>query len=157
MSVILLTKRPVFQLWVKKKESVGWAIAGWTAKKVGILLNKLKKNHLTGEGPQTLKEKRDQEQARREEERRVTGTSASSRIWVIPINRNLCVGRHLNGTRHLSTSHGAHPLISGQKKACFFDTGPGYPFLSLVISFISFKISSRLKVLYGFPSSFLPI
>ena len=41
-----------------KEEGIGWASEGWNAKKASIELSGLKKAHLTGEGPQTLQEKR---------------------------------------------------------------------------------------------------
>lgn len=49
-------------------EGVGWASGGWTLQKVAAELAKLKEAHRTGDGPQTLKEKRKAEQQRREEE-----------------------------------------------------------------------------------------
>ena len=42
---------------------------GWTITKVSILLSELKRNHLTGEGPQTLSEKRKLERDRRDLEK----------------------------------------------------------------------------------------
>ncbi len=50
----------------QKEEGVGWANEGWTLTKVSILLSELKRNHLTGEGPQTLSEKRKFEQSKRD-------------------------------------------------------------------------------------------
>jgi len=41
-----------------KEEGIGWASEGWNAKKASMELSGLKKAHLTGEGPQTLHEKR---------------------------------------------------------------------------------------------------
>ena len=41
-----------------KEEGLGWASDGWNAKKASIELAKLKQAHATGEGPQTLAEKR---------------------------------------------------------------------------------------------------
>lgn len=57
------------------EEGVGWASEGWTAAKVSKLLGELKANADTGEGPRTLKEKRElhalsmerDEETRREE------------------------------------------------------------------------------------------
>lgn len=49
-----------------KNEAVGWASDGWTAEKAHQERAELRKAHRTGEGPVTLKEKRDAEQARRE-------------------------------------------------------------------------------------------
>jgi len=48
-------------------EGVGWSAEGWTKKKVSVLLADLKKNHLTGEGYQTYKEKRELEKLLRVE------------------------------------------------------------------------------------------
>lgn len=50
----------------QKEEGIGWSGDEWTAKKAAIVLNELKKNHLTGEGPQTLKEKRELEKVKRD-------------------------------------------------------------------------------------------
>jgi integrase len=52
-----------------KEEGIGWASEGWNAQKASIVLTELKKNHLTGEGPQTLSEKRAAESERREAEK----------------------------------------------------------------------------------------
>jgi integrase len=41
-----------------KEEGIGWASEGWNAKNASIELAALRKAHLTGSGPQTLKEKR---------------------------------------------------------------------------------------------------
>lgn len=51
-----------------KEEGIGWASEGWNAKKASIVLSDLKKAHLTGEGAQTLNEKRRLEQERRDAE-----------------------------------------------------------------------------------------
>jgi integrase len=52
-----------------REEGIGWASEGWNAKKASLVLSELKKNHLTGEGPQTLAEKRAIENERKELER----------------------------------------------------------------------------------------
>jgi len=52
-----------------KEEGIGWATEGWNAKKASIVLSDLKKAHLTGEGPQTLAEKRAIENERRQFEK----------------------------------------------------------------------------------------
>ena len=49
-----------------KEEGLGWASEGWNAKKASIILSDLKKAHLTGDGPQTLAEKRAIEKERRQ-------------------------------------------------------------------------------------------
>ena len=41
-----------------KEEGIGWASEGWNAKKASLELASLRKAQLTGEGPQTLQEKR---------------------------------------------------------------------------------------------------
>lgn len=50
-------------------EKIGWASEGWTLEKVLDELNQLKANYRTGSGPVTLQEKRELEQARKENER----------------------------------------------------------------------------------------
>jgi integrase len=52
-----------------KEEGIGWSTEGWNAKKASIVLSDLKKAHLTGEGPQTLAEKRAIENERRQLEK----------------------------------------------------------------------------------------
>ena len=52
-----------------REEGIGWATEGWNAKKASIILSDLKKAHLTGEGPQTLAEKRAIENERRQLEK----------------------------------------------------------------------------------------
>lgn len=51
-----------------KEEGLGWASEDWTATKAYDRLKELKENRKAGEGPQTLKEKRNLERARREQE-----------------------------------------------------------------------------------------
>jgi site-specific recombinase XerD len=48
------------------EEGIGWASNGWNATKASLELAALKKAHLTGEGPQTLGEKRRLEQEKRD-------------------------------------------------------------------------------------------
>ena len=50
----------------QREEGLGWSSDGWNAKEAAIVLNELKKNHLKGEGPQSLKEKREIEEAKRD-------------------------------------------------------------------------------------------
>lgn len=51
-----------------KGEAIGWASEGWTLQKANEILCELKQNHRTGQGPQTLKEKRELLQKKAEEE-----------------------------------------------------------------------------------------
>lgn len=51
-----------------KEESLGWASQGWTASKAYARLLELKENKKVGEGPQTLAEKRDIENQRKQAE-----------------------------------------------------------------------------------------
>ena len=51
-----------------KEEGLGWATKGWTAAKAYDRLKELKENHRTGTGVQTLSEKREAEQERRDQE-----------------------------------------------------------------------------------------
>jgi integrase len=51
------------------EEGVGWASEGWNPIKASHILADLKKAHLTGEGPQTLTEKRFLENEKREQEK----------------------------------------------------------------------------------------
>jgi len=51
-----------------KEESLGWASEGWTAKKAFERASELKENRKTGEGPQTLAEKREETRAAKEAE-----------------------------------------------------------------------------------------
>lgn len=48
------------------EEGVGWASQGWTLEKVNFELGQLKRNQRKGDGPKTLKEKRQLEAARQE-------------------------------------------------------------------------------------------
>ena len=50
-----------------KEEGLGWSSEGWTASKAYGRLLELKENKKVGEGPQTLKEKRDLQSAMREQ------------------------------------------------------------------------------------------
>jgi len=52
----------------RHEEPLGWASHGWTLQKAIIELSKLKHNQKLAEGPQTLKEKREKDKARREAE-----------------------------------------------------------------------------------------
>ena len=51
------------------EEGLGWASDGWTAEKANIERAAIKKAYITGDGPTSLKEKRDIEQERKEQER----------------------------------------------------------------------------------------
>lgn len=52
----------------KKEEGLGWASQGWTIQKAAAVLSPLKEAHRLGQGPQTLNEKREIENTRREKE-----------------------------------------------------------------------------------------
>ena len=52
----------------RTEEALGWASQGWTLQKASARLAELKENQRLGQGPQTLKEKRQIEKARREKE-----------------------------------------------------------------------------------------
>lgn len=52
----------------RKEEKLGWASEGWTVEKANIERAALKKAHLTGEGPESLYEKREIQKKRREAE-----------------------------------------------------------------------------------------
>lgn len=49
----------------KREEGLGWASQGWTVQKAASELSKLKESHRLGQGPQTLKEKREIEYEKR--------------------------------------------------------------------------------------------
>ena len=51
-----------------KEEGLGWASEGWNAKKASGVLAKLKESHATGDGPQTLGEKRQLASEKKERE-----------------------------------------------------------------------------------------
>ena len=51
-----------------KEEGLGWASDGWNAKKASGVLAKLKESHTTGDGPQTLGEKRQLAQEKKDME-----------------------------------------------------------------------------------------
>ena len=50
----------------RKDESLGWSSKGWTLKKANKILSELQENQRNGEGPQTLAEKREIEENKRE-------------------------------------------------------------------------------------------
>lgn len=54
----------------QREEGLGWESEGMTAQKAAIELAKLKEAHRTGQGAQTLKEKRDAARAQREAEKK---------------------------------------------------------------------------------------
>jgi integrase len=53
-----------------KEEGLGWSSEGWTAEKASLERARLRKNQKTGEGPQTLAEKREIERKRKEADQR---------------------------------------------------------------------------------------
>ena len=57
-----------------KEEKVGWASDGWTAEKASLERARLRKNAITGDGPQTLQEQREMEKTTREEATRAALT-----------------------------------------------------------------------------------
>jgi hypothetical protein len=52
-----------------KEEGLGWGSEGWGAKKASLVLSKLKEAHVSGDGPQTLAERRRLQHERRQTER----------------------------------------------------------------------------------------
>ena len=78
------------------EEGCGWSSEGWTADRANICLSELKKAHITGEGPTSLKEKRrikeEKEREREEEEKRATRASITFGEFFIdtyyPVARN---------------------------------------------------------------------
>lgn len=52
---------------VRHEEALGWASEGWTVQKAVAQLSRLKEAHRLGEGPASLREKREAEEARRQE------------------------------------------------------------------------------------------
>jgi len=52
----------------RKEEGLGWASQGWTLQKANARLSEIKENQRTGEGPQSLKEKRNLLKAERKKE-----------------------------------------------------------------------------------------
>ncbi len=52
----------------REEERLGWASEGWSAKKAFVVLAKLKEGIIKGEGPRSLKEKRETERAKRKAE-----------------------------------------------------------------------------------------
>ena len=50
----------------RKEEALGWASKGWSEKKANSMLSELEKNQRTGQGPQTLKEMREKEKAKKD-------------------------------------------------------------------------------------------
>jgi len=52
-----------------KEEALGWASQGWTEQKAVERLAELKQNHRTGEGAQTLQEKREKSEQQRQAEK----------------------------------------------------------------------------------------
>ncbi|MDR1235907.1 MAG: site-specific integrase, partial [Holosporaceae bacterium] len=63
-----------------KEEGLGWASEGWSEKKAGEILFKLKESSKTGEGARTLAEKREQAQKQKEEEEAKTKEEESKII-----------------------------------------------------------------------------
>ncbi len=51
-----------------KEEAIGWASEGWNATRASGILSELREAHRTGDGPQTLEEKRRLENEKREAE-----------------------------------------------------------------------------------------
>lgn len=52
----------------EKSEGLGWASEGWTERKAATVLAELKANHTTGQGPNTLAEKRENKRQEEAEE-----------------------------------------------------------------------------------------
>jgi integrase len=50
----------------RREEGLGWGSEGWTAQKAAVVLAGLKNAHITGEGPKSLKDKREMERAKDE-------------------------------------------------------------------------------------------
>lgn len=52
-----------------REEGLGWASEGWSAKSASLILAKLKESHVSGDGPQSLAEKREIKKEQKERER----------------------------------------------------------------------------------------
>ena len=63
-----------------KEEGLGWTSGGWTAEKASIQRAELKKSHKTGEGPSTLKEKRDLAKKKEEDAKRAADQEVADNI-----------------------------------------------------------------------------
>jgi hypothetical protein len=75
-----------------KEEGLGWASEGWTEKKAGEILFKLKENQKIGEGPCTLAEKRDaakkeNEKAENEQKKKVSEERTFHDLFMLYIER----------------------------------------------------------------------
>jgi integrase len=65
---------------VRHEEALGWATEGWTAQRATAQLAKLKEAHRLGEGPASLREKREAEEERRREVEALAEREARERI-----------------------------------------------------------------------------
>lgn len=84
------------------EESVGWASAGWTAKRCYDLLVTLRNNQRLGAGPQTLADMRAQQAQQREEQARASQREAISGMtlgtWLVDHYVPARAGRRSGGT-----------------------------------------------------------
>lgn len=65
---------------VRHEEALGWASEGWTVQKAVAQRSKLKEAHRLGEGPASLREKRETEEARRQEVQEAAQQEARDRL-----------------------------------------------------------------------------
>lgn len=65
---------------VRHEEALGWASEGWTVQKAVAQRSKLKEAHRLGEGPASLREKRETEETRRQEVQEAAQQEARDRL-----------------------------------------------------------------------------
>jgi integrase len=80
------------------EEGLGWASAGWTAEKAVLKLAEIRQNHKVGEGPFSLREKRQQEFAKREQEAQEAAAAEKaarpfSEIWALYVDQCVADGK----------------------------------------------------------------
>ena len=82
------------------EEGLGWASKGHTAREASDILGELKRNRTRGEGPITLREKRELEEAVRSEERSRKGRNRTPRVTIF-VNLGNLSGANQSGRQKI--------------------------------------------------------
>ncbi|WP_243366412.1 tyrosine-type recombinase/integrase [Fundidesulfovibrio soli] len=113
------------------EEALGWASQGWTEAKAAIERNKLKQAHATGEGPQTLNEKRDLAAERKAEKEAQKVREAKEALTF---------------TKFFTETYAPHSLTSKSKKSTDREDQLFRLWISPVIGDLPFKKISALQL-----------
>ena len=91
-----------------KEEGLGWATENWTAAKAYDRLKELKENRKAGQGPQTLAEKREIEDKRKEANKKAQALAKKESVTFGQYLKNTYSPNHATGKKKNTRQDGEH-------------------------------------------------